>query len=66
MEIITKSRTFLEEVWGEMQRTSWPSKPEVYGTTLVVVVAVFLVAFYLWVVDLALAQTTSLLFSLAS
>ena len=55
MTSIGKTRQFVEDVWKELKRTSWPSKQEVYGTTLVVIVATIIVAVYLGVVDLVLA-----------
>lgn len=50
-ETLRKFRQFLIDVWKELKRTSWPSKKEVYGTTLVVVVTVITVAIYLGAVD---------------
>jgi len=44
----------MAEVWSELKKTTWPSKSEVYGTTVVVIVTVLICAFYLWVVDLLL------------
>ncbi len=44
-------RGFFDDVVKELKRTSWPSRAEVQGTTLVVVVAVLIVAFYLGAVD---------------
>jgi len=63
---LRRFRTFLDEVWAELKRTSWPNRQEVYGTTIVVVVAVVLIAGYLWVVDLALATLTTQLFRIVS
>jgi len=34
----TRLRTFLVEVRNELKRVSWPSRKEVYATTLVVIV----------------------------
>jgi preprotein translocase subunit SecE len=44
-------RTFLTEVWAELKKTTWPGRREVYGTTVVVIVAVLITAVYLFVVD---------------
>ena len=66
MESIRKFRQFIDDTIGELKRTSWPSRPEVYGTTAVVVVAVIIIAAYLWVVDLVLATATQALFNLAA
>jgi preprotein translocase subunit SecE len=51
----TKVRDFFESVWKELKRVSWPTKKEVYGTTLVVVVTILIFAVYLGIVDLVLA-----------
>jgi len=55
VESLRRLKRFLEDVWKELKKTSWPSKKEVYGTTLVVVVAVLIVALYLGIVDVVLA-----------
>ena len=51
----TKVRDFFESVWKELKRVSWPTRKEVYGTTLVVVVTILIFAVYLGIVDLVLA-----------
>jgi preprotein translocase subunit SecE len=51
MKLWNRVREFLENVWKELKRTSWPSKKEVQGTTLVVVVMVVVMAAYLGGVD---------------
>jgi preprotein translocase subunit SecE len=55
-------KTFLVEVWAELQKTSWPPRREVYGTTVVVIVAVLICAAYLYVVDRALETGLQQLF----
>jgi preprotein translocase subunit SecE len=42
---------FLVETWSELKKTTWPARREVYGTTVVVIVAVVLCAVYLFAVD---------------
>ena len=54
MERLRRLKQFLIEVWSELKKTTWPSRLEVYGTTLVVIVAVVICAVYLWAVDLLL------------
>ena len=51
---IRRSRQFVVEVWGELLKTTWPTRKEVEGTTVVVVIATLICAFYLYVVDIAL------------
>ena len=55
-------REFLAEVWGELKKTTWPGRREVYGTTIVVIITVLLTAVYLYVVDLVLNLAVEQLF----
>jgi len=47
---------FLREVRSEMTKVSFPSRDEVVGTTIVVLVTSFIFAFYLWAADLVIVQ----------
>ena len=49
--------TFLTEVRNELKRVTWPSRKEVYATTLVVILTSIFFGLYLWLVDLGLTQT---------
>jgi preprotein translocase subunit SecE len=51
---IRQMRQFFVEVRSEMKKVSWPGRKEVYGTTIVVVCAVFFFGIYLGLVDLVL------------
>jgi preprotein translocase subunit SecE len=42
---------FYHNVKLEMRKTSWPTRTEVWSTTLVVLIAVIFFGFYLWGVD---------------
>lgn len=46
-----QTKSYIEEVKAEMRRVSWPTWKQVRATTGVVIAAVFLLAFYFWVVD---------------
>jgi preprotein translocase subunit SecE len=46
---------FLQQVKAELQKVTWPTRKETYGSTMVVVVLVLMVAVFLWVVDSALS-----------
>jgi preprotein translocase subunit SecE len=48
---IQKGRDFLTDVRAEMRKVVTPSRKEVQATTTVVLVTVFIFAFYFWVVD---------------
>ena len=65
MNHLKRFKQFLSEVWGELKKTTWPGKQEVYGTTLVVIITVLICAFFLWVVDLILNKGMEALFKLA-
>ena len=49
-----RSRRFLSEVRNEMARVTWPSRREVYATTIVVILFSVVMGVYLWGVDLLL------------
>jgi preprotein translocase subunit SecE len=42
---------FYQNVKLELRKTSWPTRNEVWNTTVVVLVAIFFFGFYLWGVD---------------
>ena len=46
---------FLQQVKAELQKVTWPTRKETYGSTMVVIVLVLMVAVFLWVVDTALS-----------
>jgi len=48
-------KSFYSDVRTEMKKVTSPSRKEVRGTTTVVIITVFLFAFYFWVVDLAIS-----------
>ena len=50
-----KLSTFLGDVKAELQKVTWPTRKETYGSTVVVIVLVLLVAVFLWIVDSALS-----------
>ena len=47
---------FLGEVKAEMKKVSFPSRDEVVGTTVVVLVTSVVFAVYLWVADMIIVQ----------
>ena len=49
-----RSRRFLSEVRNETARVTWPSRKEVYATTVVVILTSAFFGIYLWSFDLAL------------
>jgi len=43
---------FLKDVRSELKKVTWPTKNEVYGTTIIVIIAIFFFGFYLFFVDI--------------
>jgi preprotein translocase subunit SecE len=46
---------FLKEVRAEVRKVTWPSRNEVYSTTIIVILATFFFGFYLYFMDLILS-----------
>src|ERR687896_179254 len=61
----TDMRTFLSEVRTEMRRVTWPSRREVYATTVVVLLTAMFFGLYLWGLDLALDRLVRWVFRLS-
>ena len=61
---LSNTRTFFTEVRNEMRRVTWPSRREVYATTVVVVLVSAFFGTYLWGVDLLLDRLVSWIFQL--
>ena len=57
-----KIKRFLSDVVIELKKTTWPSKEDVIGTTIVTIVMTGVVTTFLWVVDMALARVLNLIF----
>ena len=52
---MNKAGEFLGQVRAELEKVTWPSRKESYGTTLVVIILVLLVGVYLWAIDTSLS-----------
>ena len=50
-------KTFYNDVRTEMKKVTSPTRKEVQATTTVVIITVFLFAFFFWVVDLAISNS---------
>ena len=59
---VGRSRAFLAGVRNEMSRVTWPSRREVWATTIVVIITSILFGVYLWSVDLVLSSALRALF----
>jgi len=56
VEALKRFRQFVSDTWVELKKTSWPTRREVYGTTVVVIVFVFITAAFLFVADVVLGR----------
>jgi preprotein translocase subunit SecE len=52
-------RTFLSEVRSELKKVTWPSRKEVYSTTIVVMATTVFFGFYLWGLDIMFSRVLS-------
>ena len=57
-----RSRRFLSEVRNEMARVTWPSRREVYATTLVVILTSIFFGVYLYGIDLLVSRLMGFIF----
>jgi preprotein translocase subunit SecE len=57
---ITSSIQFLREVKFELKKVTWPSRKQTMGSTLVVLVLVTIIAFFLGAVDIGLSSLVRL------
>ena len=49
-------KAFFAEVKSELKKVTWPSKNEVYATTIVVILTTIFFGFYLYGLDLIMSQ----------
>ncbi len=57
---LAEARAFFTEVRSELKKVTWPSRKEVYSTTLVVIATSILFGFYLWGLDIVFSRVMSL------
>jgi preprotein translocase subunit SecE len=59
---LAEGRAFLQDVRSELKKVTWPSRKEVYSTTLVVIATSIFFGFYLWGLDIIFSRALSLAF----
>ena len=57
-----RGRLFLSEVRNELKRVTWPSRKEVYATTVVVILTSMFFGMYLFVLDFGLNSLVQWIF----
>jgi preprotein translocase subunit SecE len=60
------TRIFLGEMVGELQKATWPTKAELRDSTIVVVVAAFIMGVFTSISDFSLTQVVVLFTDLVS
>ena len=53
---VDQALQFLREVKVELKKVAWPSRKQAMGSTIVVIMLVLLVSFFLGVVDIGLSS----------
>ncbi len=53
---LNKGLQFLREVKVELKKVTWPTRKQTLGSTLVVIILVMIIAFFLGIVDIGLSN----------
>ena len=59
-EAITGIKTFVEDVRNELKKCSWPTRTELFESTVVVIVSVLIVGVFVGVSDIVLLSLLKL------
>jgi preprotein translocase subunit SecE len=60
---VERRREFVTEVRNEMKRVTWPTRREVYATTVVVILTATFFGLYLFGVDIVLSNAVQAIFN---
>lgn len=63
--MFNKVKKFVSDVYLEMHKVAWPSRQELVGSTIVVIVMSLLVSIFIGAVDFILKELVNLLISVA-
>jgi len=64
LDRIGTARDFLGEVRGELDKVTWPTRDEVRGTTIIVLITVFFFGFYLYGLDVVMSYISAFITNL--
>jgi preprotein translocase subunit SecE len=62
-EWAASTREFFRDTTGEMKKVTWPTRNEVMGTTVVVIVSTLVFALFLWGCDVIFYKAIDFLFT---
>ena len=57
-----RMRLFLSEVRNELKRVTWPTRRDVYATTIVVILVSLFFGLYLWLLDIGMDRIVRWIF----
>jgi preprotein translocase subunit SecE len=60
--MIKKLKNYIHEVNQELSKVSWPSRQELYGSTLIVITLCAILSVFVFGIDILLNQLLNLLF----
>ena len=60
---VNSSREFFRDTAAEMKKVTWPTRNDVLGTTVVVIIATIVFAVYLWGCDVLFYKAIDFLFT---
>ena len=60
---VERARVFLSEVRNELKRVTWPSRKEVYATTVVVILTSVFFGLYLFILDIGIDRLVTWIFN---
>ena len=60
--MLKRTREFFADVRAELKKVSWPSRQDTLSSTGVVLVVVFIISFYLGIIDILLSRMVTSLF----
>jgi preprotein translocase subunit SecE len=63
--MFNKAKKFLSDVYLELHKVAWPSRQELVGSTIVVIVMSLIVSLFIGAVDFILKELVNLLISVA-
>ena len=61
MQLVAKTKKFIQEVKTEFKKVSWPDKNELMGSTGVVIVSVAILALFIGICDFFCARLVNII-----
>ncbi len=62
MKFLAKPVNFLKEVRAQLIKVAWPTRPELVGATIAVIMITVLIAVFIWIIDSGFTYTWTWIF----